>query len=61
MLDDIPARELDEASVLKLRTGQSLICPETLTGDVAAIYNGELVALCKAEAGALKPKRVFNN
>lgn len=61
VLDDIPAREMDEASVAKLRTGQSLFWPEPLTGDVAAIYKGELVALCIAEDNALKPRRVFNH
>lgn len=61
VLDDIPAREVDGQGTAKLRTGQSLLWPEPLQGDVAVMHQGELVALCAAEGGMLKPKRVFNN
>lgn len=61
-LGDIPALEVDGMSVTKLRQGQSVLMPalQPLSGDIAALYNGEIIALCKAEQRTLKPFRVFN-
>lgn len=62
VLGDIPALEVDGESVYKLRSGQSVMMPKLVPyyGQVAALHEGEIVALCMADKLTLKPFRVFN-
>lgn len=64
VLDDIPALELDAASVKRLRHGQTVSVPQAALGQVAILHRNEMAALCEATeslAGfTLKPTRIFN-
>lgn len=59
-LDDIPAIEVDTQQALKVRQGQAL--PVTAEdGKYLAKLLGKALALCKVEAGLMRPVRVFNS
>lgn len=64
VLDDIPALELDAASVKRLRHGQTVTVARSAIGQVAILHQNEMAALCEASespAGfTLKPMRIFN-
>lgn len=64
-LDDILARDIDSTQALRLRRGQTVDIPDLGSGDSAGIFmlareNGKAVAICKWQAGVMKPVRVFN-
>lgn len=64
VLDDIPALELDVASVKRLRHGQTVSVPNAALGQVAILHQNEMAALCLSEQTpmgfTLKPVRIFN-
>ncbi|MCI5050231.1 MAG: tRNA pseudouridine(55) synthase TruB [Rickettsiales bacterium] len=60
-LDDIPALTVDESCATKLRHGMSVAVEDAPEDTEIAVFEGEkLVAIARWNAGALKPKRVFN-
>jgi tRNA pseudouridine55 synthase len=63
VLDDIPACEVDATAVRQLRFGLRVEAANSpmREGKVAALHGGELIALCDAMDGGLKPIRVFNH
>ena len=63
VLDDILAHSISAEQAALLAHGRSLPIPDTLSGHslVRCEYQGLLVAMCRVEAGELKPDRVFNH
>ncbi len=64
-LDDILARDIDSTQAIRLRRGQVVDIPDINSGNGASITilareNGKAVAICRWEAGVIKPVRVFN-
>jgi len=64
-LDDILARDISSTQALRLRRGQTVEIPDSNPGNnegviIFAHENGKAVAICKLQAGVMKPVRVFN-
>ncbi len=64
-LDDILAWDIDSTQVTRLRQGQTVDIPDINSGGSDSIFvlardNGKAMAICKWEAGVMKPVRVFN-
>ncbi len=63
-LGDLPALALSPSDAGRLRQGQAVILrgrdAPILTGPVYATARGALVAICDAEQGQIKPRRIFN-
>jgi tRNA pseudouridine55 synthase len=64
-LDDILARDIDSTQAMRLKRGQTVYIPDSASGDSSSILmlaceNGKAVAICKWQAGVMKPVRVFN-
>lgn len=64
-LDDILAWDIDSTQAMRLRRGQTVHIPDINSGNSGSIFvlarnDGEAVAVCKWEAGVMKPVRVFN-
>lgn len=64
-LDDILAWDIDSIQVLRLQRGQTVDIPDIKLGDSESIMmlarsNGRAIAICKWQAGVMKPVRVFN-
>ena len=63
-LDDIPVLAITEMQAIELKHGRAVtltspdICEDAET--LLAMLDGKAIALCAAQAGFLKPKRVFN-
>ena len=65
-LDDILAWDIDSTQAMRLRRGQTVHIPDINSGNSGSIFmlarnDGEAVAICKWEAGVMKPVRVFNS
>ena len=56
-----PNLELSEQSVIDLRHGKRIANPNQLSGDIAAVRNGELVAMLTPAGKQLKSSVVFND
>ena len=64
-LDDILAWDIDSTQATRLRQGQTVDIPDINSGGSDSIFvlardNGKAMAICKWEAGVMKPVRVFN-
>jgi tRNA pseudouridine55 synthase len=63
-LGELPALALSASDAARLRQGQAVILrgrdAPIVTGPVYATTRGALVAICDAEQGQLKPRRIFN-
>jgi tRNA pseudouridine55 synthase len=63
-LSDLPALALSPSDAGRLRQGQAVILrgrdAPIVTGPVYATARGTLVAICDAEQGQIKPRRIFN-
>lgn len=64
-LDDILAWDIDSTQATRLRQGQTVNIPDINSGGSDSIFvlardNGKAMAICKWEAGVMKPVRVFN-
>ena len=63
-LGELPALALSASDAARLRQGQAVILrgrdAPIVTGPVYATARGALVAICDAEQGQLKPRRIFN-
>ena len=64
-LDDILAWDINSTQATRLRQGQTVDIPDIKSGNsdsilVLARDNGKAMAICKWEAGVMKPLRVFN-
>ena len=63
-LDDIPVLAITEQEAIELKHGRAVsltypnICDDAET--LLAMWEDKAIALCTAQAGLLKPKRVFN-
>lgn len=56
-----PTLELSEQDVIDLRHGKRLANPQKLSGDIAAVFGNQLIAMLVPAGGQLKSSVVFND
>lgn len=63
-LDDIPVLALTETDAIELKHGRAIVLTPSFTAAnsewIVAMLDDKVVALCNADAGQLRPKKVFN-